>query len=124
MVYIYNIYFNIFWSRLFNFGLILCLLNLFFFQFIQLDNIYINTEDSPKKEYIFRFLLHGSISFSVDCANDAHITFTTKPKESEPMVEVLLGGWKNTASAIRYNKQTPDKVFNSFTVITCDLKCF
>jgi len=34
----------------------------------------------------------------------------TKNKESEPMIEVLLGGWKNTASAIRYNKQTPDKV--------------
>jgi len=36
----------------------------------------------------------------------------TKNKESEPMIEVLLGGWKNTASAIRYNKQTPDKVIN------------
>ncbi|XP_050539649.1 uncharacterized protein LOC126904566 isoform X2 [Daktulosphaira vitifoliae] len=72
------------------------------------DNIYINTENSM--EYIFRYIMHGSISFSVSCENDAHIALTTKAKESEPMVEILLGGWKNTASAIRYNKQKPDKV--------------
>lgn len=64
--------------------------------------------------YIFRVLLHGSISFSVDTTNDAHIVLTTKDKESEPMVEIFLGGWKNTASAIRYNKQSPDKVKISF----------
>lgn len=62
-------------------------------------------------EYLFRVILHGSISFSVDSANDAHIALTNEAKESEPIVEIFLGGWKNTASAIRYNKQTPDKVY-------------
>ncbi|XP_060838903.1 uncharacterized protein LOC132920491 isoform X1 [Rhopalosiphum padi] len=81
------------------------------------DNIYINTEDS--KEFIFRAILHGSISFSVDSANDAHIVLATKNKESEPMVEVLFGGWKNTASAIRYNKQTPDKVHVDTPQLLC-----
>lgn len=96
----------------------------FFFQFylVQLDNIYINTEDGPKNEYIFRVILHGSISFSVDSANDAHIALATKAKESEPIVEILLGGWKNTASAIRYNKQTPDKVLIMLT--QCALMVF
>lgn len=61
-------------------------------------------------EYIFRAILHGSISFSVDSANDAHIALTSQAKESEPIIEIFLGGWKNTASAIRFNKQTPDKV--------------
>lgn len=77
---------------------------------MQTDNIYINTVDSL--EYIHRVILHGSLSFSVDSANDAHIALTTKDKESEPMIEIFLGGWKNSASAIRYNKQTPDKVQN------------
>lgn len=65
-------------------------------------------------DYIYRVILHGSISFSVDSANDAHIALTTKANESEPIIEVFLGGWKNSASAIRYNKQTPDKVQNVF----------
>lgn len=62
-------------------------------------------------EYLFRAILHGSISFSVDSANDAHIALTNQAKESEPIIEIFLGGWKNTASAIRYNKQKPDKVY-------------
>lgn len=62
-------------------------------------------------EYIFRTILHGSISFSVDSANDAHIALTNQAKDSEPIIEIFLGGWKNTASAIRFNKQTPDKVY-------------
>lgn len=63
-------------------------------------------------EYLFRTILHGSLSFSVDCANDAHIALTTKAKASDPIIEIYLGGWKNTASALRYNQQTPDKVLN------------
>lgn len=62
-------------------------------------------------EYIYKVILHGSISFSIDSANDAHIALTTKFEQSEPMVEVIIGGWENSASAIRYNKQTPDKVY-------------
>jgi hypothetical protein len=81
---------------------------IYFLNLNKTDNIYINTEDS--KDYIYRVILHGSISFSVDSANDAHIALTNKANESDPIVEILLGGWKNTASAIRYNKEKPDKV--------------
>ncbi|XP_050422529.1 uncharacterized protein LOC126834557 isoform X2 [Adelges cooleyi] len=72
------------------------------------DNIYINTENSM--DYIFRVIMHGSLSFSVSCESDAHIALTSKSNDSEPIIEVFLGGWKNTASAIRYNKEKSDKV--------------
>lgn len=48
--------------------------------------------------------------FRVKSANDAHIALTTSEAESDPMLEVFIGGWKNTKSVIRKNRTKPDVV--------------
>ncbi|XP_047022434.1 uncharacterized protein LOC124631846 isoform X1 [Helicoverpa zea] len=66
------------------------------------------TED--KLEYHFFPVSSGSVQFKVRAANDAHIALTMGPQESDPMIEVFLGGWGNTKSVIRRNRTKPDKV--------------
>lgn len=46
--------------------------------------------------------------FRVRCTNDAHLALTSGPQESDPMLEVFLGGWKNSKSVIRKNRTRPD----------------
>lgn len=50
----------------------------------------------------------GYVNFEVRTPNDAHIALTTGPAQGVPMLEVFLGGWGNTKSIIRKNKQKPD----------------
>ena len=57
-----------------------------------------------EKEYQFREIKGKSIRFLVKAAHDAHLAFTSAAEETEPMVEVFIGGWEGAASAIRYNK--------------------
>jgi len=52
----------------------------------------------------------NSISFRVKAKHDAHIALTTTPYVSQPMYEILLGGWDNTKSVIRRNEQKPDLI--------------
>ncbi|XP_067001274.2 uncharacterized protein [Anabrus simplex] len=68
----------------------------------------LSTED--KLEYTFHAVTAGSLHFKVRAANDAHIALTTGPAESDPMIEVFIGGWGNTKSVIRRNRTKPDKV--------------
>lgn len=68
----------------------------------------VNTED--KLEYQFFPVSSGSVQFKVRAANDAHIALTMGPQESDPMVEVFIGGWGNTKSVIRRNRTKPEKV--------------
>lgn len=42
-------------------------------------------------------------------ANDAHLALVAQPTDAEPILEVFLGGWSNTKSVIRKNKQKPEK---------------
>lgn len=48
--------------------------------------------------------------FRVKAANDAHIALTTSESESNPMLEIFLGGWGNAKSVIRKNRSKPDVV--------------
>ncbi|XP_062705661.1 uncharacterized protein LOC109421536 isoform X1 [Aedes albopictus] len=66
----------------------------------------LNTED--KLEYQFFPVSKGVVNFKVRAPNDAHLALTSGPAESEPMLEVFIGGWKNTKSVIRKNRAKPD----------------
>ncbi|XP_053617747.1 uncharacterized protein LOC128679486 isoform X2 [Plodia interpunctella] len=66
------------------------------------------TEDNL--QYQFFPVAHGSVTFKVRAANDAHIALTVGPQESDPMYEVFIGGWGNTKSVIRRNRTKPEKV--------------
>nr|CAD7606691.1 unnamed protein product [Timema genevievae] len=66
-----------------------------------------STED--KLEYQFHPVSAGSLHFKVRTANDAHVALTTGPAESDPMYEIFIGGWGNAKTAIRRNRQKPDK---------------
>lgn len=70
------------------------------------NNIELNTED--KLEYQFLPVSNGVVNFKVRAPNDAHLALTSGPAESEPMLEVFIGGWKNTKSVIRKNRSKPD----------------
>lgn len=60
--------------------------------------------------YNFYPIQHGSLDVEVRTPHNAHISLTSGPKETEPMYEIILGGWENTSSVIRYNRTKPDKV--------------
>lgn len=70
------------------------------------NNITLDTVD--KLEYQFYPASNGVVNFKVRAANDAHVALTSGPMESEPMLEVFIGGWKNTKSVIRKNRAKPD----------------
>lgn len=71
-------------------------------------SIELNTPD--KLEYQFQPVNGGVFSFKVRAPNDAHIALTSSPVEENPMYEVFLGGWGNTKSVIRKDRQKPDVV--------------
>lgn len=56
----------------------------------------------PANNYVF--------TFKIRAPNDAHLALTAQPAESFPMYEVFIGGWGNTKSVIRQNRQKPDVV--------------
>lgn len=68
----------------------------------------INTPD--KLEYQFYPASGGCFQFRVRAAHDAHLALTNGPFEGEPIYEVFIGGWGNTKSVIRRNRQKPDVV--------------
>ncbi|XP_055542605.1 C3 and PZP-like alpha-2-macroglobulin domain-containing protein 8 [Wyeomyia smithii] len=70
------------------------------------NNIEFDTED--KLKYTFYPVTNGVVNFRVRASNDAHLALTSGPVESNPMLEVFIGGWKNTKSVIRKNRAKPD----------------
>ncbi|XP_042864612.1 uncharacterized protein LOC122248571 isoform X2 [Penaeus japonicus] len=56
------------------------------------------------KEYRFRSIKGKTIRFQVKAAHDAHIALTSGEEETDPMLEVFIGGWEGAASAIRFKK--------------------
>ncbi|XP_011206592.2 C3 and PZP-like alpha-2-macroglobulin domain-containing protein 8 [Bactrocera dorsalis] len=61
-----------------------------------------------KLEYQFHPVSGGVFTFKVRAAHDAHLALTAAPVEADPMYEVFIGGWENTKSVIRKNRQKPD----------------
>jgi len=68
--------------------------------------IELDTED--KLEYRFFPVSNGISQFRVRAPNDAHLALCSEAKESDPMYEVFIGGWKNSKSIIRKNRTKPD----------------
>lgn len=67
-----------------------------------------NTPD--QLEYRFGPVLSGSLRFEYRGPHNCHVALTPAPAEVDPMYEIMLGGWENTKSVIRYCRQKPDKV--------------
>ncbi|XP_063229579.1 uncharacterized protein LOC134534858 isoform X2 [Bacillus rossius redtenbacheri] len=61
-------------------------------------------------QYNFLPVLSGRLELEVRSPSNAHVALASSPSEAEPLYEILLGGWENSASVIRLNKQKPDKV--------------
>ncbi|KAG7203042.1 hypothetical protein KM043_010167 [Ampulex compressa] len=60
--------------------------------------------------YKFHSVLCGAARIEVKAKSNAHIALTYRKGETSPMYEIMLGGWENTASVIRYDRKQPDKV--------------
>ena len=62
-------------------------------------------------EYQYHPVPSRTLRFKVKAANDAHVIFceAANPSETDPVVEVFLGGWSNQKSAIRRDRTRPDK---------------
>jgi len=56
------------------------------------------------KNYRFMTLCGKTLRFQVKAAHDVHICFSSKEEVQAPMIEVFLGAWEGTASAIRHNQ--------------------
>jgi len=67
----------------------------------------VQTPDS--NDYTFLPLHGGSLTFDVKAQSNAHIALASGPVDEPPLYEIFLGGWDNTKSAIRLNKEKPDK---------------
>lgn len=68
----------------------------------------ITTEDNLT--YAFRPIVSGELDFEFKGSSNCHIALTTNSMESDPMYEIIIGGWGNKNSVIRYSRQKPDKV--------------
>lgn len=61
-------------------------------------------------EYQFQPASGGVFTFKVRAGHDAHLALTPAPVEAEPIYEIFIGGWDNSKSVIRRNRQKPDVV--------------
>lgn len=73
-------------------------------------------------QYTYRPVPVGALHIEVRAPSNAHIALTSANHETEPMYEILLGGWENTASVIRYNRQKPDKVHHFCYSVLCQIQ--
>ncbi|XP_061710918.1 uncharacterized protein LOC133520493 [Cydia pomonella] len=52
-------------------------------------------------EYQFFQITGRSVTFKVRANNDVHVGLFSEPRETDPMYEIVIGGWGNTKSVIR-----------------------
>ncbi|XP_032681076.1 uncharacterized protein LOC116848753 isoform X1 [Odontomachus brunneus] len=70
-----------------------------------------NSLNTPNNlQYQFHAVPGGSVLIDVKAKSNGHIALTGRKGESSPMYEIMLGGWDNMASVIRYDRKQPDKV--------------
>jgi len=67
--------------------------------------------------YTWQIVEQGCLEIEVASPHNAHIALTSGPEETDPMYEILLGGWENSASVIRYRREKPDKVRETYFTI-------
>lgn len=66
----------------------------------------LDTPDNLKYKF---YPVSGAVfTFKVRSPNDAHLALSPTGEEGDPMYEVFLGGWSNSKSVIRKNRQMPD----------------
>jgi len=70
----------------------------------------IELETEDKLEYTWVPAGHNGVVFRIRANNDAHLALTSSQSESNPMLEVFIGGWQNSKSVIRRNRSKPDVV--------------
>ncbi|XP_077993135.1 C-type mannose receptor 2-like [Glandiceps talaboti] len=60
---------------------------------------------STDDQYVYKFITapveNSRVTFEVKASNDVHIALSPNDYDSNPMYEVVIGGWSNTHSAIR-----------------------
>lgn len=73
-----------------------------------------------KDELVYKYhaVRAGALFIEVKAQSNAHVALTDAKKETNPMYEVMLGGWENTASVIRYDRKKPDKVRKSLMIFS------
>ncbi|XP_015113518.1 uncharacterized protein LOC107038774 isoform X1 [Diachasma alloeum] len=69
-----------------------------------------NLRTPNELKYTFHAVKSGCVIIDVKAKSNAHVALTQGKSETSPMYEILLGGWDNTASVIRYDRKQPDKV--------------
>lgn len=90
-----------------------------FFKYIIIKNIclnidFINIFNTPELQtaddlvYQFFETRRGVFNFKVRAPNDAHLALVAEKADQAPIIEVFIGGWKNTKSVIRKNKTQPE----------------
>jgi len=67
-------------------------------------------ELTTENDLAYKFIPNstGFYQFRIRAPHDCHLAFTTNSVESDPMYELIIGGWKNTKSVIRKNRSKPD----------------
>lgn len=67
------------------------------------------TPDNLKYNFV-PALEHGSVTVEFKGPSNCHIGLMALPNDTKPLTELILGGWNNTASVIRVNRESPDRV--------------
>jgi len=62
-------------------------------------------------EYTFFPLKEFCVNVGIQAGHDGHIALSSSDsQDASPIIEIFLGGWENQKSAIRVNREKPDKV--------------